>query len=48
MSVGSAVLGLITPQSITPTPQPTNPDFRFGDEDRVLSITACANGPKIA
>jgi hypothetical protein len=30
MSVGSAVLGLITPQSITPTPQPTNPDFRFG------------------
>jgi uncharacterized membrane protein YgcG len=30
MSVGSAVLGLITPQSITPTPRPTNPDFRFG------------------
>jgi uncharacterized membrane protein YgcG len=30
MSVGSSVLGLITPQSITPTPQPTNPDFRFG------------------
>ena len=30
MSVGSAVLGLITPQSITPTPQPTNPDVRFG------------------
>lgn len=30
MSVGSAVLGLITPQSITPTPQPTNPDFRGG------------------
>jgi uncharacterized membrane protein YgcG len=30
MSVGSAVLGLITPQSITPTPQPTKPDFRFG------------------
>jgi hypothetical protein len=30
MSVGSAVLGLITPQSITPTQQPTNPDFRFG------------------
>jgi uncharacterized membrane protein YgcG len=29
MSVSSAVLGLITPQSITPTPQPTNPDFRF-------------------
>jgi hypothetical protein len=33
MSVGSAVLGLITPQSITPTPQtphPTGPDSRFG------------------
>jgi hypothetical protein len=30
MSVGSAVLGLVTPQSITPAPQPTNPDFRFG------------------
>jgi len=30
MSVGSAVLGLVTPQSITPTPQPTNPTFRFG------------------
>ncbi len=30
MNVGSSVLGLITPQSITPTPQPTNPDFRFG------------------
>jgi len=30
MSVGSAVLGLITPQSITPAQQPTNPDFRFG------------------
>jgi hypothetical protein len=30
MSVGSAVLGLVTPQSITPTPQPTNPDIRFG------------------
>ena len=30
MSVGSAALGLITPQSITPTPQPTNPDFHFG------------------
>ena len=30
MSVGSAALGLITPQSITPTPQPTDPDFRFG------------------
>jgi hypothetical protein len=30
MSVGSAVLGLITPQSITPTPHPTGPDSRFG------------------
>jgi membrane protein YdbS with pleckstrin-like domain len=30
MSVGSTVLGLVTPQSITPTPQPTNPDFHFG------------------
>jgi hypothetical protein len=30
MNVGSAVLGLMSPQSITPTPQPTNPDFRFG------------------
>jgi hypothetical protein len=30
MSVGSAALGLVTPQSITPAPQPTNPDFHFG------------------
>jgi hypothetical protein len=30
MSVGSSVLGLVTPQSITPPPQPTNPDFKFG------------------
>jgi hypothetical protein len=30
MSVGSTVLGLVTPQSITPAPQPANPDFRFG------------------
>jgi hypothetical protein len=30
MSVGSAVLGLVTPQSVTPAPQPTNPDFKFG------------------
>jgi hypothetical protein len=30
MSVGSAVLGLVTPQSITPPPQPTTPDFKFG------------------
>ena len=29
MSVGSAVLGLVTPQSITPPPQSTKPDFRF-------------------
>jgi hypothetical protein len=30
MSVGSAVLGLVTPQSIGPAPQSTNPDFKFG------------------
>jgi len=30
MSVGSPVLGLISPKSITPSPQPSNPDFRFG------------------
>ena len=30
MNVGSAVLGLVTPDSITPTPQPTKPDFQFG------------------
>jgi len=30
MSVGSAVLGLVTPQSITPPPQATNPEHRFG------------------
>ena len=30
MGVGSAVLGLITPQSITPAPQPTKSDFHFG------------------
>jgi uncharacterized membrane protein YgcG len=30
IGVGSAVLGLVTPQSITPPPQPNNPDFRFG------------------
>ncbi|MBW8746135.1 MAG: hypothetical protein JF584_01035 [Acidobacteria bacterium] len=35
MSVGSTVLGLITPQSITPSPQPTNPDFRFGGGESV-------------
>jgi hypothetical protein len=30
MGVGSALLGLVTPQAITPPPQSTNPDFRFG------------------
>jgi hypothetical protein len=30
MSVSSASLGLITPQSITPSPQTTSPDVRFG------------------
>jgi uncharacterized membrane protein YgcG len=30
MSVSSSLLGLITPQSVTPPPQPTNPDFKFG------------------
>ncbi len=30
MAASSAVLGLITPQSITPSPQPTSADFRFG------------------
>ncbi len=30
MSIGSAGLGLVTPQSITPSPQPSSPDFRFG------------------
>jgi hypothetical protein len=30
MSVGSSVLGLIAPQSITPPGQSTNPDFKFG------------------
>jgi len=30
MSAGSAVLGLVTPQSITPKPQETSADFRFG------------------
>jgi uncharacterized membrane protein YgcG len=29
MGVGSAVLGLVTPQSITPSPQP-HKDFEFG------------------
>jgi uncharacterized membrane protein YgcG len=30
MNAGSAVLGLVTPQSITPSPQPSDPDFHFG------------------
>jgi hypothetical protein len=30
MNTGSTVLGLVTPQSITPSPQPTTADFRFG------------------
>jgi hypothetical protein len=30
MDVSSTVLGLISPESITPRPQPTKPDFRFG------------------
>jgi hypothetical protein len=30
MSAGSALVGLVTPQSITPAPEPGNPDFHFG------------------
>ena len=30
MNATSAVLGLVTPQSITPSPQPTSADVRFG------------------
>jgi hypothetical protein len=30
MNVGSIVLGQLSPQSITPGPQPSSPDFRFG------------------
>jgi hypothetical protein len=30
MSGGSAVLGLVSPQSITPSPQTSSPEFRFG------------------
>ena len=30
LSAGSAVLGLVSPQSITPTPQTSSPDFHFG------------------
>jgi hypothetical protein len=29
MNAGSAVLGLVAPQSITPSPQTSSPDFRF-------------------
>lgn len=29
INAGSAVLGLVSPQSITPSPQISNPDFRF-------------------
>jgi hypothetical protein len=30
MNAGSAVLGLVSPQSITPSPQTSSPDFHFG------------------
>ena len=30
MNVGSTVFGQLSPQSITPSPQTSNPDFRFG------------------
>ena len=30
MNSGSAVLGLVSPQSLTPSPQTSTPDFRFG------------------
>jgi hypothetical protein len=30
MNAGSAVSGLVSPQSVTPSPQPSGPDFRFG------------------
>ncbi len=30
INAGSAVLGLVSPHSITPTPQTSSPDFRFG------------------
>lgn len=30
VSVGSAALGLLSPEAITPTPQTSSPDFRFG------------------
>ena len=31
MNASSAVLGLVTPQSITPSPQTTSADVRFGE-----------------
>ena len=34
MDAGSAVLGLISPQSITPSPQTSSSDFRFGGDKR--------------
>jgi uncharacterized membrane protein YgcG len=30
MNAGSAVFGVLTPESITPAPQTSGPDFRFG------------------
>ena len=30
MNAGSAALGLVSPQSLTPNSQPNNPDFKFG------------------
>lgn len=30
MDAGSAALGLVSPQSVTPSPQTSSPDFRFG------------------
>jgi hypothetical protein len=33
MNVGTAALGLVTPQSIAPSPQTDSPEFRFGGGD---------------
>ena len=33
MSLGSAALGLIAPQAVTPSPQPASPDVHFGGGD---------------
>ena len=30
MSIGSAALGLVAPQAVTPAPQPASPDVHFG------------------